>query len=194
MFSVKNKNPKKLTRLLISIIFVTLAVILAVFIGYRRILNEPEKIISSLESKANISIDNVHQIATRDGKKEWSLDAASAQFMEQNNQAIFKKLSVIFFLEDGGKIYLTADNGVLNTDSNDMEVAGNVVMKNENYLLKTDNLYYTHGRRFIFSNVPVAIFGNSFDLTAAAMSFDLNTQVASFSGNVKGSFSEDLSI
>lgn len=125
MFSIKNKNPKKLTRLLISIIFVTLAVILAVFIGYRRILNEPEKIISSLESKANISIDNVHQIATRDGKKEWSLDAASAQFMEQNNQAIFKKLSVIFFLEDGGKIYLTADNGVLNTDSNDMEVAGN---------------------------------------------------------------------
>lgn len=67
-------------------------------------------------------------------------------------------------------------------------------MKNENYLLKTDNLYYTHGRRFIFSNVPVAIFGNSFDLTAAAMSFDLNTQIASFSGNVKGSFSEDLSI
>jgi LPS export ABC transporter protein LptC len=194
MFSVRNKNPKKLTFLLISVIFITFAVILAVFIGYRRILNEPEKIISSLEDRANISIDNVHQIATRDGKKEWSLEAASAQFMEENKQAVFKDLSVIFFLENDGEIYLTANRGILKTDSNDMEIAGNVVMKNESYRLKTDNLYYTHDKRLIVSKVPVSIFGGSFNLSADTMSFDLNTRKASFSGKVEGNFSGDLTI
>jgi LPS export ABC transporter protein LptC len=194
MFSVKNKNPKKLTFFLISVIFITFAVILTVFLGSRRILNEPEKIISSLEDRANISIDNVHQIATRDGKKEWSLEAASAQFMEENKQAVFKDLSVIFFLENGGEIYLTANRGILKTDSNDMEVAGNVVMKNESYRLKTDNLYYTHAKRLIVSKVPVSIFGGSFNVSADTMSFDLNTRKASFSGKVEGNFSGDLAI
>jgi len=80
MLFIKKKNTenKKLKIFLVVIILLSLCVISAVFIGYRLILNKEGKFISSLNTEANISISKVYQTATRDGIKEWSLEAKSA--------------------------------------------------------------------------------------------------------------------
>ncbi len=189
---VKNHNHKKLKLILLSIIFVALGVTLTVFVSHRRILEKEGNIVSGIQSKANISIGKVHQTATRNGIKEWSLDATSVNYIAKKNQAIFQDLSVTFYLKDKTEVYLTANKGILKTDSNDMELFGNIVVKNSKYRLKTENLFYRHNKRIIFSKVPVKVTGAAFDLAADSMSLNLNTNKTMFEGKVEGILSESV--
>ena len=191
---IKNTYQKKLKFFLISLIFLTFGVIVIVFLQYRHVLEKNDTLVSIVQNKANISIGKAHQTATRNGRKEWSLDAASADYMAKNNQAIFKDLSVTFYLKDETKVYITANQGILETDSNDMEIYGNVVVKNKDYKLRCENLYYKHSEGIILSKVPVNITGDSFELVADSMSLNLNTNKALFEGKVKGTFSEQFTL
>ena len=178
----------KLNYLLISIIIVVFGVILSVFFNYRNGLETNDATEAMDSHKANISIGKAHQTATRNGIKEWSLDAASADYMNDKKQAIFKKLSITFFLKDKTKVYITGDRGILKTDSSDMEIYDNVVVKYTQYKLRCENLYYEHNKRIIFSKVPVNITGDTFHLVADAMSLNLNTNRTLFEGKVRGTF------
>ena len=191
---VKNHNHKKLKLILLSIIFVALGVTLTVFVSHRRILEKEENIVSGIQSKANISIGKAHQTAIRNGIKEWSLDATSVNYIVKKNQAIFQDLSVTFYLKNKTEVYLIANKGILKTDSNDMELFGNIVVKNSKYRLKTENLFYRHNKRIIFSKVPVKIAGAAFDLAADSMSLNLNTNKTMFEGNVEGILSENIKL
>jgi len=191
---IKNIYQKKLKFFLISMIFLAFGVTLIVFLQYRLVLEKSDTLVSIGQNEANISIGKAHQTATRNGRKEWSLDAASADYMVKNNQAVFKDLSLTFYLNDETMVYVTANQGILKTDSNDMEIYGNVVVKNKDYKLRCENLYYKHDKRIIFSKVPVNITGNSFELVADSMSLNLNNNKALFEGKVKGTFSEQFTL
>ena len=191
---IKNNNPKKLKLFLLSVILITLGVILSIFLGHRRSYDKENHIVSDVQSKANISIGKVHQTATRNGITEWNLDAASVEYLDKSNQAIFQDLSVTFYLKDKTKVYLTANQGILETESNDIEVLGNVVVKNEYYSLKTENLHYKHNSRIIFSKVPVKISGNSIDFVADSMSLNLITNKTMLQGRVKGTINEKIAL
>ncbi|MBL7180854.1 MAG: LPS export ABC transporter periplasmic protein LptC [Desulfobacterales bacterium] len=192
MRHVKDKNTRKLKLVLVSLVLATLGIIATVFIGYRHILNKDADLISAITKKANIAIGKFHHTATRDGIKEWTLDARTAQVINAQNQAIFQDPTVIFFMKDNTQVYLTADHGILHTDSNDIEVSGNVVVKNENYRLTTEKLNYQHVQRIIFSRVPVKIVSASSQLTADSMSHDINANQTVFKGNIKGAFGEKI--
>ena len=190
----KNTHRKKLNILFISIILLVFGIILTVFFKYRNGIEISDRTGAVIPDKANISIGRAHQTATRNGIKEWSLDAASADYMTEKNQAVFKDLSLTFFLKDRTKVYVTADRGLLKTDSNDMEISNNVVVKYTQYKLRCENLYYEHKKRIIVANVPVNITGDSFQLVADAMSLNLNTNRTLFEGKVKGTFRGGISL
>ncbi|MCG6974175.1 MAG: LPS export ABC transporter periplasmic protein LptC [Desulfobacterales bacterium] len=190
----KNTHRKKLNILFISIILLVFGIILTVFFKYRNGIEISDRTGAVIPDKANISIGRAHQTATRNGIKEWSLDAASADYMTEKNQAVFKDLSLTFFLKDRTKVYVTADRGLLKTDSNDMEISNNVVVKYSRYKLRCESLYYEHKKRIIVANVPVNITGDSFQLVADAMSLNLNTNRTLFEGKVKGTFRGGISL
>ncbi len=192
MTIITMNNKKKLKFFLISIIFISFGVVSAVFVGYRHISDKKDKLVSNIQSKANISIGKAHQTATRNGITEWNLDAASVDYINTKNQAIFHDLALNFFLKDKTNVYIKADRGILNTDSNDMKIFGNVVVENGSYLLKCDNLYYKHNGRIIFSETPVNITGDLFNLVADSMSLDLNTNRSIFEGKVAGTLRERI--
>ncbi len=192
MTFLENYNPKKLKLILLSVILIALGATIAVFVSHRRVLDKEENIVSGIQSKANISIGKAHQTATRNGIKEWSLNAASVNYIVKKNQAIFRNVSVTFYLKDKTEVYLTANKGILNTDSNNMELFGNVVVKNAKYRLKTENLHYKHNKRVIFSKVPVIITGAAFDFAADSMSLNLNTNNTMLGGKVEGTIDESV--
>jgi len=191
---LKNHNHKKLKLILLSAIVSALGITLAVFITHRNSLDKKGHVVSTIRSKANISIGKAHQTAIRNGIKEWNLDAASVNYMVEKNQAIFRDLSVTFYLKNKSQVYLTANKGILNIDSNDMEIFGNVVVKSTTYRLKTENLFYRHNRRIIFSKVPVTVIGDAFELAADSMSLNLNTNKTMFEGKVKGTLREVIKL
>ena len=194
MPSITYTNSKKLKVILISIILVILGVTVFVFVSYRRDLNQVTDFVPAVQSRANIILGKVRQTAIRDGIKEWSLDASSARVIHAKKQAVFKDVKVVFFLKDNTKVYLSADQGILNTESNDIEVSGHVVVKKQSYYLKTEMLTYQHNRRMLFSKVPVNIISTSSTLSGDSMSYDLNTNQTRLKGNIKGIFSENFKL
>jgi len=194
MLFFEKKKSKKLKIFLLSIVAIALCSIIAVFIGYRRILNITNNPILSIQNQASLSINRIHQTATRNGIIEWSLDASSAQYINSEKQAILKDLSATFFLKDKSELYLTANHGILKIDSNDIETSGNVVVINGNYRLQTENLYYEHQNRKIISKVPVQLTGNSFHFLADSMSFDLKTKQTLLKGRVEGVFFKNVAL
>ncbi len=187
-------HPNKIRIIIIFTILMTIGAISIVFIRYRRALSDPEEFIASVPLKADLSISEIHQVATRDGRKEWRLDAASAHYLNAEKQVILKDLSMTFFLENQREVILTANRGVLMTESKDVTVNGNVVLNSDDSHLTTEKLHYQHEHRRITSRSPVEIRSNTYQLTAESMTLDLNKNRAEFSGNVRGTFSEDFSL
>ena len=194
MFFARLKKTKKINLILLAVILLAVSTIVVVFVGYRRISTAPEILLSSIKEGANLSIGKIRQTATRDGRKEWSLEANSAHYIETEKKAVLKDLTVTFFLENQGEVYLNAEQGILKTNTNDIEFSGNVVIKNADYKMTTDRLNYRHSQRLIFSNDPVHVSGKSADLQAESISYDLNSNKIELNGKVEATIGEEFAL
>jgi LPS export ABC transporter protein LptC len=186
------KKPKKLKIFLLVTIFVTLGGVIGIYVGFKQNLKIAESVPQPDEPDATLSIGKIHQTATRNGNKEWSLEADSAHYMAKSNQMVLKDIQVVFFLKDKSEINLKADQGILKIDSNDIEVSGNVVLKNLEYKLLTEKLTYAHDRRLLYSNAPATIFSRSAQVAAESMSLDLNAKKLTLEGSVETIINQDF--
>lgn len=186
------KKPKKIKIFLLAIILITLGGIIGIYIGFRQNPQIAESIPESVAPDATLSIGKIQQTATREGRKEWSLEANAGQYIKDMNQMVLKDLSVTFFLEDGSEVTLVADQGKLKTDTNDIEVSGNVMVNNNEYRLLTEKLNYAHKQRILYSKVPVTISGASTQIVGDAISFDLNSKKLTLEGSVEATISKNF--
>lgn len=188
------KKPKKLKIFLLATIFITLGGVIWIYIAFQQDSTRSEPVPESAEPDTTLSIGKIHHTATRKGKKEWSLEAASADYIGKTSKMALEDLMVTFFLDDASEITLTADKGNLNTDSNDIEVSGNVVVINRGYKLQTEELNYAHDKGVLYSTAPVTISGPEGHLAANKISFDLNTKIVTLEGSVKTTLENDFAL
>jgi LPS export ABC transporter protein LptC len=186
------RKPKKLKIFLLATIFITLTAVIWIYIGFQQDSTVSESMPESVEPDTTLSIGKIHHTATRKGKREWSLEAASANYIGETSQMVLKDLTVTFFLDDASEMTLTADKGNLNTDSNDIEVSGNVVVINREYKLRTEELNYAHDKRVLYSTAPVTISGPETTLAADKISLDLNTNIVTLEGSVETTIADNF--
>ena len=189
MTDKKFNRLRKLKILALVVGIIILGGLIAVYIGYRQVVENPEKLIEYIAEDAKLSLGKIQQLATRDGKTEWRLDAISARYLEDDKQVQLDELVVTFFLDSGGEVQLSATDGILNTESNDIEVSGQVEINNQDYTLKTTNLNYQHEDRVIFTTAPIVIerkIGGH--LSADTLELDLKTNKLRLQGDVRGEF------
>ena len=190
MKTTQYRKSKKLKYVLLAVVVIAVGIVIVVYMGYRRLSEAPELLLDTLQDGADMSIGKIHQTATRNGKREWSLEAESAHYIEDKKEVILKDLAVTFYLDDGDEVYLTAQRGVLNTGSNDIEVSGNVIIKKDTYRLVTEKLNYENKQRIIFTLSPVLLTGKDARVSANSASLDLNTNTIRLKGNVESTISE----
>jgi LPS export ABC transporter protein LptC len=175
-----------LTHTMLAVIIIAAATAGVVYVVRQRLISmvEPEAI-PKTGSEAMVA-ERIHQSATRDGRTEWSLDAASGQYLLPEKKVLLKDLFVTFFTQDGQKVYLTARNGTVKTDSHDMEAHDDVVVYNDLYRLETERMNYAQGSRLITSDTPVKITGQAGEIMADSLAVDLKTNRLVMKGNVRG--------
>ena len=86
------KKPKKIKILLLATILITLGGVIGIYIGFRQDSKTVESVPESVEPDATLSIGKIHQTATRKGKKEWSLEASSAHYIDKSKEMVLKDL------------------------------------------------------------------------------------------------------
>jgi LPS export ABC transporter protein LptC len=186
MTSSPRHKPRTLRRILVIGALLALGTTAAVYFGSRRLAVIPEQTPAPPSNATGMVLDRIHQTATREGRTEWSLDAKTANYLQDEHKVLLNDLSVTFFQKNGDKVFLTAERGEVATDTNDMQAEGNVVIHNELYRLETKQIVYRHGPRQIESRTPVKITGRSGELTADGLVFDLNTNRLTMDGHVQG--------
>lgn len=180
---------------LLITVFLVFGVVLTLFIGYRTVSNPQELFVSSLvQDDATIVIDKVHQTSTKNGIKEWSLDARSAKFIDKDRQAIFDEVSMNIYMENDKLVKLTAHKGYLNTDTRDMRVDGDVVADDGELKIMTETLKYEHARRVLVSTKPVQVLGSKIRLNADSALYDLASQKTTFDGKIEGTLFDKIDL
>lgn len=145
-------------------------------------------------TKAIMALSRVHQTATKDGTIQWQLDASTAELEADTGRMVLQAPQVDFFLDDGTQVHLTARQGILYTRENNIKVSGNVQVRNDRYTMVTEVLAYEHDQRVLHADVPVLIKGQTIELKAARMRYDLKTNQTQFTGQVEGIIYENPAI
>jgi LPS export ABC transporter protein LptC len=104
---------------------------------------------------------------------------------------LFDDVRVSFFLENDREVMVKGRQGQLDTETNDIEISGNVIVQDADYQLVAETILYDHVNRKINIPVPVTITGQTFKLQADRMTVDLESETAVLKGMVKGTFSEE---
>jgi len=133
-----------------------------------------------------MTVQNIHQSSTRDGRTEWSLDAASARYLLAEKKVLLKDMHVTFYPKEGGEVYLTAKDGTVLTDTQDMEARGDVVVWNQQYRLETEELTYRHDARLIAADTRARILNSAGEIAGDTLRVDLNTNQMTMEGHVRG--------
>lgn len=157
------------------------------FIRHRLILKNIDPPPPPEATEANLTIKKFQHIATEDGIKKWALEAVSASLYSQENIVRLKDISVIFFRNGNPSVTLEADQGELNSKTNNISLNGNIVAAMPPYKLTTENLNYEHQLRIIYINEPLKMTGSSMLLQADTMTYGIETETIQCNGHVKGS-------
>jgi len=179
---------RTLTRILVIGIVLMFGVLIAVFIKYRELSETPAKLVEAIPEGTDIAIGEIRHTSVKDGRKEWSLNAASANYSNDTKEALFNDVQVTFFLENDREVMVKGQRGTLRTDTNDITISGDVTVEEADYKLAAQEIRYNSNQRQINIPVPVTITGTGIKLHADRMTVDLSSETAFLKGAVNGVF------
>ncbi|MFH0995602.1 MAG: hypothetical protein V1844_08940, partial [Pseudomonadota bacterium] len=95
---------RKITIALVAFSVITTVIIAGIFIKNRYLSQDPVKLITAIQQNASLAIGNVHQVSTRDGIKEWILDARAAHVIDESKQLMLEDVTVVYFVKNGQEV------------------------------------------------------------------------------------------
>jgi LPS export ABC transporter protein LptC len=184
----KDYKFKKIRYLILSVIILTPLLIFTVFLRSDNFIKNKEKVLYNIVKNADISLKKINHVATKDGKKEWAFKSDEVIFSANEKKAEVKSLYLTFFLQNGIEANLTANNGVLNYETNNIEAFGNVIVTDGSYILKTEHIFYNNKNKIIASKDAVKIMGTYFNISANSMILNIDKGSAELNGDINAVF------
>jgi LPS export ABC transporter protein LptC len=151
-------------RLIRWLLFLAMAgAVIAIFVGLKmRSASEAlPAIAAELTSEdGNLTLKDFEYRDVKQGNSRWSVWADTATYFEERKETELDQVRAVFFLKKGGQVDLAGDKGVLHTDTNNMEIHGNVgVTFGKGYKLTTDRLFYDRDKKLIYTDAQVVLTG-----------------------------------
>jgi LPS export ABC transporter protein LptC len=118
--------------------------------------------LSAMHNHPDLSIKGFRLIEIANGKISWEFKADQAVIFEIKNKAYAEKVKIFAYVEGKEVSTLTADKGMVQTDTNDAEVEGHVVLiGRQRTKVETEHLQWLPRIRKIYSEDFVKItYGN----------------------------------
>jgi LPS export ABC transporter protein LptC len=190
-------NPSGRKKLLFFLVFLLAAMVAAVagFFFINRVIHDPLVITDlHIDSDAALKLNLMKQVSKKDGITEWELEASTATLIKEQDRAVLTDVNVVFYTTDNSRVFLTSDQGILNTQTHDMDFSGNVVVRHQTYTLKTDKLHYKKKPHIIHADTKVWLESSDSVMEADTMETRLAENKVILQGHVKGKFSEAFNL
>ena len=134
---------------------------------------------------ADLKLDRVHYTETREGMKEWELEAASAVYYREQNTLALEKVRATFYGKNQETYVLVGEKGRYNTQTKVIEVYDGVKVDSSlGYQLRTQGLRYQADQRELSTSDPVEMKGPDIQVEGVGMVVELNRQCLIILGGV----------
>lgn len=151
---------KKLRYLLGVIILGSLATVAGIAWHTMTPPKEKTQPVTKTASSADLKLDRVRYTETREGMKEWELEASSAQYFKEENTVMLKEIKATFFGKNQETYVLVGEKGKFNTQTKVIEMFGGVnVDSSDGYHFRTQSLKYQADKRELSTPDPVKVEG-----------------------------------
>jgi LPS export ABC transporter protein LptC len=158
--------------LALAIVLIAVALTFVVIRNFKGVA--PEEMLESLPGNVDLSLKQINYTETREGKRRWTLVADSAAHTVENGITRIENIHMTFYDEDMGDVVLTAERGEMQSDSREVKVRGDVVVRNpQGYSLYTESLLYREAERMISTEEPVRMVSEKMEVTGVGMRLDV---------------------
>ena len=128
-------------------------------------------------SPADLKLDRLRYTETRDGVKEWELEAASAQYFKEDGTVVLEKVRAAFFGKSEQTYTLEGEKGRFNTQTKAIEAFDGVKLEtSDGYRLETQTLRYQADKRELSTGDPVEMQGPQGKITGTGLIVHLDQQ------------------
>ncbi len=171
-------------RLIRWLLFLAMAgAVVAIFVGLkvRSATETLPAIAAELTSEdGNLTLKNFEYRDVKQGNSRWTVWADTATYFEERKETELDQVRAVFFLKNGGQVDLLGDNGILHTDTNNMEIRGNVgVTFGKGYKLTTDRLLYDRDKKLIYTDAQVVLTGPRITTKGRGMRLEIENKSVS---------------
>jgi len=181
--ALSRSRPLRLAALVVGC--VTLAAAVVVFVGFRLLSGTKARPAVIMPKGIDMALGSIDHTATENGEKRWQLKAQAGQLQRASSLLLLKQVKLVIFMKNEQQMTVNADEGALDTASNDIEVSGNVVVISQGNTLSTAKLNYAHQRQVITTDLPLQLTNGQSWLWADAMTYDLKGSRVEFTGRIR---------
>jgi LPS export ABC transporter protein LptC len=126
---------------------------------------------------ADLKLDRITYTETKEGKKEWELEAASALYFKEKGTVVLNKVKATFFGKNQETYVLVGEKGVLNTVTKAIEVYEGVrIDTSEGYQVRTTSLKYRAESRELSTTDRIVMSGPQMRVEGVGLVLDLEKQ------------------
>jgi LPS export ABC transporter protein LptC len=174
-------NRKSFLILGLVVLFVFAA---GLFFGIKK--EPPKALLNKMAEKVDLQAKNVRYTQVGSSGMKWEITADSAQYRKKEELALFEKVKVKLFMKDGRTFVMTGDKGVLNTQSRDMDIEGNVVIVSDaGDEFRTDRLSYRDALKRVETDRPVVMENKNQRIRGVGMVLNLNEEKVTLLSGVR---------
>lgn len=132
---------------------------------------------SKPDASADLKLDRVHYTETREGRKEWELEAASAIYCKEGDTVMLEKIRATFYGRNQESYHLIGERGRFHTKSKLIEVYDGVKIDSSNgYHMRTRSLKYQADQKELHTSDPVELEGPAVRVEGVGMVVELNRE------------------
>ena len=137
------------------------------------------------DAAADLKLDRVHYTETREGMKEWELEAVSAVYYQEKETIVLEKVRGTFYGKNEESYTLVGERGKFNTQTKVIEVFDGVkIDSSHGYHMRTQSLQYRAEQRELTTSDPVEIKGPDMQVEGVGMVVELNRECLRIMGGV----------
>lgn len=160
----------------------------ALFLYVLGVGHREETPLKVLSDRVDLQIQDFHYTEVGDSGLAWEINADRARYIKGEAVTLFENITAKVILSNGGGYTLTGKNGSLHTDTNDMDIEGDVVVVSDGGgRFETASLHYTHnaGNGRLHTKDAVQMTRPGTDVRGVGMNISLKRREATLLSGVR---------
>ncbi len=164
----------KLKRILAALILVSV-VALGWAIWRHAAQRAPEELIELLPENVDLALANLHYTQNENGRRRWTLDADSAEYLKDNQSVELKQVAFLYHqAAAAGEIELTAEFGRFDQNTRELDVWGDVVVTTaRDERLTTERLHYDDRTQLLSTDDAFRFTSPQLDVSGTGLRVDV---------------------